>query len=56
MVNIPSGMFTSFLANTPWSSVLMKMPPTMPTLSVQNAAFRRKRKSHPVSNELTRTA
>jgi hypothetical protein len=28
-VNIPFGMFTSFLANTPWSSALMKKAPTM---------------------------
>ena len=30
LVNIPSGMLTSFLANLPWSSVLMKKVPTLP--------------------------
>jgi len=31
MVNIPSDMFTIFLANMPWPSVLMKKAPTMST-------------------------
>jgi hypothetical protein len=50
MANIPFGLFTSFLANMTWSSVLMKKVPTLSCdQSKTHTAFRRKRKSRLVS-------
>ena len=53
MVNIPSGMFTSFLANIPCSSVLMKKAST---LFMRPCCIPTKKKKPPGQQKLTRTA